>query len=342
MSLFKSLVSLLFLLIILGGAALAGGYYWVESEATKPGPLQGDGIFVVKAGEGLSAVAARLEAEGFISDERVMKIRARINPPEGQIKVGEYAIPAKATVDEIMAQLVEGKVVMLKLTIPEGLTTKKVLELVVGADVLSGDMPTEEIPEGVLQPDTYLFPRGETRAAFLERMRAAQTKALDELWPTRVDGLPLASKDEALILASIVQKEAADHEEYGRVASVFINRLNRGMKLQTDPTVHYGVNGGEPLFNRRGQRRTLYRSELDHDTPWNTYTREGLPATAIANPSRAAIEAVLSPPETDYLFFVADGKGGTTFTTNIRDHERAVAAYRKFEREEIARERAND
>jgi len=114
------------------------------------------------------------------------------------------------------------------------------------------------------------------------------------------------------------------------------------MKLQTDPTVHYGVNGGEPLYNRRGQRRTLYRSELDRDTPWNTYTREGLPATAIANPGRAAIAAVLNPPTTDYLFFVADGKGGTTFTTNVRDHERAVQVYRRYEREEIARERAND
>ena len=342
MSLFKSLVSLLFLLIILGGAALAGGYYWVESEATKPGPLQSDQIFIVKPGEGLSAVATRLETEGLIGDERVMKIRARIKPPEGQIKVGEYSIRAGASVDEIMAQLVEGKVVMLKLTIPEGLTTKKVLDLVKNADVLTGEMPTEEIPEGVLQPDTYLFPRGETRSAFLQRMHDAQTAALDELWPTRTDGLPLASKDEALILASIVQKEAADHEEYGRVASVFINRLNQGIKLQTDPTVHYGVNRGEPLLNRKGQRRTLYRSELDRDTPWNTYTRFGLPATAIANPSRDAIKAVLNPPETDYLFFVADGKGGTTFTTNVRDHNRAVAEYRRYEREEIARERAND
>ena len=342
MSLFKSLVSLLFLLIILAGAALVGGYYWVEREATKPGPLQSETIFTVKPGEGLSGVATRLAAEGFIADDRVMKIRARIKPPEGQIKVGEYAIPAGASVDEIMAQLVEGKVVMLKLTIPEGLTTKQVLALVAGADVLAGDMPDSETPEGVLQPDTYLFPRGETRAAFIQRMQEAQAETLDELWQTRNEGLPLASKEEALILASIVQKEAAGHEEYGNVASVFINRLNKGMKLQTDPTVHYGVNGGEPLFNRRGQRRTLYRSELDRDTPWNTYTREGLPATAIANPGRHAIEAVLNPPQTDYLFFVADGKGGTTFTTNVRDHERAVAAYRKYEREEIARERAND
>ncbi len=342
MSLFKTLTSLLFLLIVLGGAVLIGGYYWVESEASKPGPLAMERIFVVNSGEGFSSVATRLEAEGFISDERVMKIRARIKPLEGQIKVGEYAIPAGASIDDIMVQLVDGKVVMLKLTIPEGLTTKKVLELVAGADALIGEMPSEEIPEGVMQPDTYLFPRGETREAFIQRMRAAQTESLDELWPKRADALPLATKEEALILASIVQKEAAGHEEYGRVASVFINRLNKGMKLQTDPTVHYGVNGGEPLFNRRGQRRTLYRSELDRDTPWNTYTRKGLPATAIANPGRAAIEAVLNPPATEYLFFVADGKGGTTFTTNVRDHERAVQDYRRYEREEIARERAND
>lgn len=342
MNFFKSLVSLLFLLVIAGGAALIGGYYWVDSEATKPGPTATETIFTVNAGEGLSGVADRLEAEGLISDQRVMKIRARIKPPESPIKVGEYAIPAGASIDEIMAQLVEGKVVMLKLTIPEGLTTKKILEEVSAAEILTGELPAGDIPEGVLQPDTYLFPRGETRAAFIERMRKAQSATLDDLWPSRADALPLANKEEALILASIVQKEAGGHEEYGKVASVFINRLNKGMKLQTDPTVHYGVNRGEPLYNRRGQRRTLYRSELDRDTPWNTYTREGLPATAIANPGRAAIESVLNPPKTDYLFFVADGKGGTIFTTNIRDHERAVAVYRRYEREEIARERAND
>lgn len=339
MSVFKGLLSLLFLLVIAGGALLVGGHFWVEGEATKAGPLPAKTIFTVKSGEGLSTVAERLEAEGFIADDRVMKIRARLKPPEGQIKVGEYAIPAGSSVDEIMAQLVEGKVVMLKLTIPEGLTTAQILREIEAADNLTGDMPSEAVPEGVLQPDTYLFPRGETREAFIARMRAAQDETLEALWPERMDDLPLATKEDALILASIVQKEAAGHEEYGNVASVFINRLNKGMKLQTDPTVHYGVNGGEPLYNRRGQRRTLYRSELDRDTPWNTYTREGLPATAISNPGRAAIEAVLNPPETDYLFFVADGKGGTTFTTNVRDHERAVQAYRRYEREEIARER---
>jgi len=292
MSFFKGLVSLLFLLVIAGGAALAAGYYWVDGAAAKAGPLTNEKIFNVKSGEGLSAVASRLETEGFIADQRVMKIRARIRPPEGQIKVGEYAVPPGASVDEILAQLVEGKVVMLKLTIPEGLTTKKVLELVANAEQLTGAMGEEDVPEGALQPDTYLFPRGETREAFIQRMRKAQTATIDELWPGREDRLPLATKEEALILASIVQKEAAGHEEYGNVASVFINRLNKGMKLQTDPTVHYGVNGGEPLYNHRGQRRTLYRSELDRDTPWNTYTREGLPATAIANPGRAAIAAV--------------------------------------------------
>lgn len=318
---------------------MGGGYYWVETEASKEGPAASETLFTVKPGEGLSAVAKRLQSEGLISDERVMKIRARINPPEDQIKAGEFAIPAGASIDEIMAQLVEGKVVMLKLTIAEGLTTQQVLRLVEEAESLTGDMPTGEISEGVLLPDTYLFPRGETRVAFLERMKKAQSSTLDDLWPKRADNLPLKTKTDALILASIVQKEAAGHAEYGNVASVFINRLNKGMLLQTDPTVHYGVNKGEPLYNRRGQRRTLYRSELDRDTPWNTYTRPGLPATAISNPGRAAIEAVLNPPNTEYLFFVANPEGGTTFTTNNRDHDRAVAIYRRYEREEIARER---
>jgi len=339
---FKALVSFLVFLIIAGGVALGAGYVWLENSAVKAGPTASDTEFTVKPGDGLAVVAARLESEGLIADARVMKLRARISPPDGPIKVGEYLIPAVASVDAIMDQLVDGKVILRKLTIPEGKTTAQVLALIAASDQLEGDLPKVLPAEGALLPDTYLFPRGETRTAFIARMQTAQAELIDELWPTRVQDLPLKTKADAINLASIVQKEAAGHDEYGRVASVFINRLNRGIPLQTDPTVHYGVNKGEPLINRRGQRRTLLRSELDRDTPWNTYTRPGLPATPISNPGRDALKAVLNPPETDFIYFVADGKGGTTFSRTLAEHNKAVAAYRRYEREEIARERAND
>jgi len=338
----KALASLLVFLIVAGGVALGAGYIWLENGATSEGPMREDAQFTVKAGDGLAAVATRLEAEGLISDARIMKLRARISPPDGQIKTGEYLIPAGSSIDEIMGQLIDGKVILRKLTIPEGLTVAQVLKVIAASDQLEGEMPDGAPSEGTLLPDTYLFPRGETRAAFIQRMSVAQDDLIEQLWPTRRDGLPLKTKADALNLASIVQKEAAGHDEYGRVASVFINRLKRGIPLQTDPTVHYGVNKGEPLTNRRGQRRTLYRSELDTDTPWNTYTRAGLPQTPISNPGRDALKAVLNPPETDFLYFVADGKGGTTFTRTLAEHQAAVRVYREYEAREIARERAGD
>ena len=336
----KTLFSLLLFLVIAGGAALAGGYYWVNSEATKPGPTSAETVFTVKSGEGLSAVATRLESEGLIRDERVMKLRARLQPPEGQIKVGEYAIPAGASVDQIMEQLVGGKVVMLKLTIPEGRTTAQILKQIEAAEELTGEMPSDLPEEGALLPDTYLFPRSETRADFIARMEKAQDDLLEELWPQRQDDLPIKSPYEAVKLASIVEKETGRDGERGKIAGLFITRLKRGMRLESDPTIIYGVSKGEPLYNRRGQRRTLYRSEIDTPTEWNTYQIDGLPKTPICNPGRDAIAAVLNPPEVEYIFFVADGKGGHLFAKTLAEHNRNVQAYRRYEAEEIARERS--
>ena len=207
--------------------------------------------------------------------------------------------------------------------------------------MLTGDMPETLPGEGALLPDTYMFHRGMTRVQLISKMQQAQADLLEDLWPTRQDGLPITTPYEAVILASVVEKETGKADERPQVAALFTTRMKRGMRLQSDPTIIYGISRGEPLYNKAGQRRTLYRSEIDRHTEWNTYQVDGLPKTPICNPGADAIRAVLDPPETEYVFFVADGKGGHLFAKTNAEHERNVAAYRAYERGEIARERAN-
>jgi UPF0755 protein len=337
----KALGSLFTILLLLAIAGAVGAYFWFQDTVSRPGPLAEDTVFAVSPGETLIGVAARAEAQGIISDDRLLRLQARVRDQETAIKTGEFAVEAGISTTGFLDLLVSGVVIQYTITFPEGLTTAQIASRIDADDRLQGALPDPLPGEGTLLPETYAFARGTTKAELLQRMSTAQNSLLDQLWESRTASLPLNDRAEALTLASIVQKESADAGEYGKVASVFINRLERGMKLETDVTVHYGVNGGEPLMNRDGQRRTLYRSELDRDTPYNTYTREGLPPTPIANPGEGAIRATLNPPETDYLFFVASGTGGSIFTTNYSDHQRAVADYRAYERAEIARERAN-
>jgi UPF0755 protein len=203
-------------------------------------------------------------------------------------------------------------------------------------------MPEEEVAEGSLLPDTYLFDRGMTRAELIQLMQDKQTELLEDLWPERDPEIPVKTPYEAVILASVVEKETGRVDEQPEIAALFTTRLKRGMRLESDPTIIYGVSRGEPLYNARGQRRTLRRSEIDTKTDWNTYQIDGLPKTPICNPGRGAIEAVLNPPHTEYIFFVADGKGGHLFAKTLAEHNRNVAAYRAYERKEIARERAGE
>lgn len=214
-----------------------------------------------------------------------------------------------------------------RVTLAEGVTSWQVVEELKQAQFLSGD-PGPVPPEGSLAPDSYEVTRGDDRAELLARMAERQSLILAELWTNRADGLPLRTPEEALILASIVEKETGQAEERPQVASVFVNRLERGMRLQTDPTVIYGITRGEGALGRG-----LRRSELDRATPYNTYVIDGLPPTPIANPGRLSIEAALNPDTTDYLFFVADGTGGHAFATNLADHNRNVARWRQIEAE---------
>jgi len=337
----KALVALFFVIVILGGAAAGYGWFWLQNEVAKPGPVTQETSFTVERGEGLASVAARLEADGLVVDKRVLRLKARMDGVESDIKAGSYMVHARASVADILTQLVEGDVIQFRLTIPEGLTTAQILRRVEAATDLTGDMPERAFEEGVLLPDTYAFGTGTTRTQFIERMETAQDALLDEVWDTRQPGIPVTTPYEAIILASVVEKETASAEERSLVAGLFIGRLKRGMRLESDPTIIYGVSQGEPLRNRQGQRRTLYRSEIDRKTDWNTYQIDGLPKTPICNPGRDAIIAVLNPPETDYVFFVADGKGGHLFATTYAEHQRNVAAYRAYERGEISREREN-
>ncbi|HBH44528.1 MAG TPA: endolytic transglycosylase MltG [Hyphomonas atlantica] len=338
----KALLSLLVLLLFVGGAALGGGWLWFQNEITKAGPSTQEHVFVVAPGETLSSVAVRLEQEGIVSDDRLIRLKARLDGTELAIKTGEFILEPQASIVSVMDVLIEGKSVLHKITLPEGRTTAQLLKIIETDPILTGAMPETEVPEGSLLPDTYLFQRGTTRMQLVERMQKAQSAVLEELWAGRAEDLPIASPEDAVILASIVEKETGVSGERAKIAGLFVTRLKRGMRLESDPTIIYGISKGEPLYNKRGQRRTLYRSEIDRKTDWNTYQIDGLPKTPICNPGREAIAAVLNPDETGHIFFVADGKGGHLFAKTLAEHNRNVAAYRKYEREEIQRERAGE
>jgi UPF0755 protein len=339
MGVLKFLFGLVLVLALLAAAAVAGGYFWLKGEIAKPGPSTAEQTVTVASGETLNALSTRLETEGLVSDARLVKLAARLELIPTNIRQGEYVIPAGASVTDIVETLISDNVILYRITIPEGLTTAQILRRIEADPVLTGDLPDPLPGEGTLLPDTYSFSRGMTRAELIALMQTAQADLIAELWLQRTEDAQVATPEEAVILASVVQEEAANLEEIDLIAGVFTTRLKRGMKLESDPTVIYGVSGGEPLVNRKGERRTLYRSELDRETPWNTYIIPGLPETPICNPGKEAIAAVLAPPETEYLFFVADGQGGHLFAETYAEHRRNVEAYRDYERAEIARER---
>lgn len=339
MGLIKALLSLVFLIGIIGTGTIGGAWLWLENEQMKDGPHAATTTVVIEPGEGLYAVANRLEHDGIISSALAMRVAGRLKGVTTDIKAGEFEVPPRASMSDVLARLVDGKTILHKITIPEGRTTAQALALIAAHETLVGDMPDADIPEGALLPDTYLFARGTTRKDIVAQMIKAQEDLIADLWPTRQEGLPVKTPQEAIILASVVEKETGKAEERREVAGLFTNRLKRGMRLESDPTIIYGISKGEPLYNRAGNRRTLYRSEIDRRTDWNTYQIDGLPKTPICNPGRDAIAAVLDPAETEYVFFVADGTGGHKFARTLAEHNRNVSDYRRYERAEIQRER---
>ena len=308
-------------------AALLGFWAWANytfvSETDAPEQAV---VFVVPEGAGYSRVADKLEAEGLIESAQLFKLITRLKNPDMRLVPGEFALTRNMSPQQISDSLESGKVIQYRFTAPEGQTVAQVVRAMDAHGVLVDDDP-ELPPEGTLLPETYLFPRGTTQGELLRTMRDAHDAAVRELWASRKAGLPIDTPEEAVILASIVEKETGLDGERGEVAGVFVNRLRRGMRLESDPTIIYGISKGEPLG------RGLRRSEIDRKTDWNTYQIDGLPPTPIANPGREAIAAVLNPAQTDALFFVADGTGGHVFARTYREHLRNVAKWRQIERE---------
>ena len=321
----RALVVTLLVLAALGTAAMVGGRWWLDRYLTTPGPLAAETTVLIPRGAGLAAIASRLVDAGAIGDDLVFRGVATALGRDRGLRAGEYRLPAAISPGALLDLLESGKTVQHKLTVAEGLTVPAVLRLVAADPVLAGELPPEPPPEGTLLPETYLFERGDTRVALIERMRAEMARELDRLWQSRAPDLPIETPQEALILASIIEKETAVPAEYPLVASVFVNRLRKGMLLQTDPSVIYALTKGE-----RDLGRALTRRDLEVDDPYNTYRYPGLPPGPIANPGRGALAAALNPAKTPYLYFVADGSGGHAFATTLEEHNRNVARWRKI------------
>ena len=320
--------SLLMLAVLAGGAA----FYFGKRAFDGPGPSTTAETFLIKPNTGVQEIATQLERRNLISDARIFQAGVRAQGRGGTLKAGEYEIPAGASMREIMEVMESGKSVLYSVTIPEGLTVEQAMQRVASHEALTGEMPAEFPPEGSLAADTQRVTRGTPRQQVIDKMLADQKKLVDEIWARRDADLPISDRNEFVTLASIVEKETGRADERPHVASVFVNRLREGMRLQSDPTIVYGLFGGKG----KPSDRPIYQSDIEKPTPYNTYVIDGLPPTAIANPGRAALEAVANPLKTDDLYFVADGTGGHVFATSLAEHNRNVARWRAAEKQRAA------
>jgi len=277
----------------------------------------------IEPGDGLKRIAYKARKLGLVVRPWHFVAGSRLLAKETKLQAGEYAIESHAKLSKIIEKISEGDVYYRKLAVPEGLSVVQVETLLFQAADLDWEGYTSP-EEGSLLPETYFYTRGERASSLVARMQGNMQSALDKLWQERAPGLPISSKAEALVLASIVEKETGVPAERGLVAAVFTNRLKRHMRLQSDPTVVYGITMGQPL----GRRLTL--DDLKQETAFNTYRIHGLPPTPISNPGADSVAAVLSPSDVDYLYFVADGNGGHTFAKTLREHNRNVARWRRI------------
>jgi len=312
-------------LVALGAAGVFGALNYEQTNFTAPGPSQTETLVTIPPGVALQKIATQLETSGVLEDAFLFRLGVMRREAATELKAGEYRIPANASMARVLEMLRNHEAIQHRITIAEGLTTNMVLAIVRADPILVGDVE-EMPPEGSLLPETYLFERGTTRQQIVERMQQAQQDLLAELWPTRNPELPIDTMEEAVNLASIVEKETGLASERPRIASVFVNRLRIGMRLESDTTTIYGITGGEPLG------RGLRVSEIEALNPYSTYQIDRFPPTPICNPGRDAIVAVLNPPDGDELYFVADGGGGHAFARSYNEHLRNVAAWRRIER----------
>ncbi|MEO1207055.1 MAG: endolytic transglycosylase MltG [Pseudomonadota bacterium] len=310
---------------------LAGGtVFFLNHAHTAAGPLAEAKVVGIPRGEGRLQIASRLEQAGVISNRWVFIInhlgRSWLTGDNTDLKAGQYRFEAGAPMAQVLSSILSGRSYLKKLTFPEGLTSQQIVARINAAEFLKGEI--KAVPgEGILMPDTYSFTDGYDRQAVLDRLAQAQKSFLARAWEKRQEGLPFSTPEEALILASIVEKETGQADERREVAAVFVNRLRKGMRLQSDPTIIYGIVGGKGSLGR-----PIYKSDIAKTTPYNTYRIDGLPPTPISNPGRASIEAVLNPTQSNALFFVADGTGGHKFSKTLAEHNKAVAQWRRIEK----------
>ena len=319
----NALLTVIFLITVAGGL----GYVLGKQRFDLPGPLTEDKVVNIPRG-GIRDTADLLMREGVIDQPGLFIAGALVIKAQNELKYGEYRFTKNASLRDVVDTIIEGKVVQHAFTVAEGLTSDKIVQRLVDNDVLSGNI--RDIPrEGTLLPETYRFTRGMTREQMIKRMQEAQQRALKEVWERRSADLPIKTPEQLVTLASIIEKETGKPEECTRVAAVFVNRLRQKMKLQSDPTIIYGLVGGKGSLGR-----PIQRNEIDQPTPYNTYVIDGLPPGPIANPGRASLEAAANPARTKELFFVADGTGGHAFADNYEIHQKNVARLRTLEQQQ--------
>jgi UPF0755 protein len=307
----------------------AGGIYiYGKQKIEAPGPLHEERIVNIPTRAGMTDIADTLQREGVIDNNRwafigaVFALKAR-----SELKPGEYLFQKNASLRDVIGTIVEGKVVQHAVTIPEGLTSEQIVARLSESDIFSGSV--REMPrEGTMLPETYKFPRGTSREQVIARIQQAQKRTLAEIWERRTPDLPIKTPEQLVTLASIVEKETGKSDERSRVAAVFVNRLRQKIKLQSDPTIIYGLVGGKGTLGR-----PIKRSEILQPSPYNTYVVDGLPPGPIANPGRASLEAAANPARTRDLFFVADGNGGHSFSDTYDQHQKNVAKLRAIEKQ---------
>jgi len=317
----NAVISLFLILAVAAGYVLYVGKQRFEA----PGPLQQDSVVNIPRGSGIRDISDLLTRDAVIDQPWVFIGGVLLLKAHEGLKAGEYQFRAHASLSDVVTTISEGKVVIHQISIPEGLTSEQIVARLMDDDVLTGNI--NEIPaEGSMLPDTYNFTRGMTRAQLIQHMQHAQQRLVKEIWDRRAPDLPLKTPEQLVILASLIEKETAKPEERTRIAAVFVNRLKQKMRLQSDPTIIYGLVGGKGTLGR-----PIMKSEIDQQTPYNTYQIGGLPPGPITNPGRASLEAAANPARTRDLYFVADGAGGHVFAETYEQHEKNVLRLRQLE-----------
>jgi len=324
----------IFTLLILIVIVLGGTLYFGQQRFEAPGPLAQEKVVNIPRGLGLRDISDLLQREGVIDQPWVFIGGALVLKARGGLKHGEYMFAQHASIADVVETMIQGKVMQHSLTLAEGLTSQQIVAHLLANDALTGEIK-EIPPEGTLLPETYRFTRGMTREQIIQRMQQAQQHLLAEVWEHRSPDLALKTPQQLVTLASIVEKETGRPEERSRVAAVFLNRLKSKMKLQSDPTIIYGLTGGKGALGH-----PLLRSEMEQPNPYNTYLISGLPPGPIANPGRAALEAVANPARTKDLYFVADGAGHHLFSETYEQHQKNVAKLRAIEHAAAAQQTA--